>query len=31
MEANYKKFQEAEQKAKDQKELATNTTYTITP
>ena len=30
MEANYKKFQEAEQKAKDQKEIATGTTYTIT-
>ena len=30
MEENYKKFQEAEQKAKEQKELATNSTYTMT-
>jgi hypothetical protein len=30
MEANYQKFKDAEQKAKDQKELATGTTYTIT-
>ena len=30
MEANYKKFQETEQKAKDQKDLSTSTTYTIT-
>jgi hypothetical protein len=29
MEANYQKFKDAEQKAKDQKELATSTTYTI--
>jgi hypothetical protein len=31
MEANYQKFKDTEQKAKDQKELATGTTYTITP
>ena len=30
MEANYQKFKDAEQKAKDQKALATGTTYTIT-
>ena len=30
MEENYKKFQDAEQKAKEQKELATNSTYTMT-
>ena len=30
MEANYQKFKDAEQKAKDQKTLATSTTYTIT-
>jgi hypothetical protein len=30
MEANYQKFKDAEQKAKDQKSLATGTTYTIT-
>lgn len=30
MEANYQKFKDAEQKANDQKELATGTTYTIT-
>ena len=30
MEENYKKFQEQQQKAKDQKELATSTTYTLT-
>jgi hypothetical protein len=30
MEANYQKFKDAEQKAKDQKALATSTTYTIT-
>ena len=29
MEEDYKKFQEAEQKAKEQKELATSTTYSI--
>ena len=29
MEENYQKFKDAEQKAKDQKELATSTTYTI--
>ena len=29
MEANYQKFKDAEQKAKDQKALATSTTYTI--
>jgi len=29
MEENYKKFQDAEQKAKEQKELATSSTYTI--
>jgi hypothetical protein len=30
MEENYQKFKDAEQKAKDQKALATNSTYTIT-
>lgn len=30
MEANYQKFKDAEQKAKEQKELATGTTYTLT-
>jgi len=30
MEENYQKFKDAEQQAKDQKALATNTTYTIT-
>ena len=30
MEENYQKFKNAEQKAKAQKELATNTSYTIT-
>ena len=30
MEENYQKFKDAEQKAKDQKALATGTTYTIT-
>ena len=30
MEENYKKFQESQQKAKEQKELATSTTYTLT-
>jgi hypothetical protein len=30
MEENYKKFQDAEQKAKEQKELATSSTYTMT-
>jgi hypothetical protein len=30
MEENYKKFQDAEQKAKDQKQLATSSIYTIT-
>jgi hypothetical protein len=30
MEQNYKKFLDAEQQAKQQKELATSTTYTIT-
>ena len=30
MEENYQKFKDAEQKAKDQKSLATGTTYTIT-
>lgn len=30
MEANYQKFKDAEQTTKDQKALATNTTYTIT-
>ena len=30
MEQNYQKFLEAEQQAKQQKELATSTTYTIT-
>jgi hypothetical protein len=30
MEANYQKFKDSEQKANEQKALATSTTYTIT-
>jgi hypothetical protein len=30
MEANYQKFKDVAQKAKDQKAVATSTTYTIT-